>query len=94
MKRNKHEAIFVALLAIIFGGMSIGFAAYQQDLTVTGQTTVAANKWDVHFDKNSITYAQYQNGVNLQDATPGPGKPLESATLSPATQSINFKASL
>ena len=94
MKRNKHEAIFVAALAIIFGGMSVGFAAYQQDLTVTGQTTVAANKWDVHFDENSIKYTQIQDGVNLQDTTPGPGKPLESVTLSPDKQSISFKVNL
>ena len=67
MKRKSHllQNIFVAALTIIMILMSVGFAAYQQELKITGQTTVAANKWSVHFGYVAIDSTDPNAKVSL-----------------------------
>ena len=51
MQKQKNVQLAVnGVLAFAVLFMSVGFAAYSQVLNINGTTTVAANKWSVHFD--------------------------------------------
>ncbi len=54
MNRDRHTK-FLAVIAIVLavGGLSIGFAALSQSLTIDGTGEVAAQNWDVHFENLS-----------------------------------------
>lgn len=50
MERDKGFRILaIVALCIAVAGLSIGYAALSQDLTITGIATKAAGDWDVHF---------------------------------------------
>ena len=47
---RSFQNIIIVVLAVAVLAMSIGFAAYEQNLSITGTATFTASKWDVHFD--------------------------------------------
>ena len=53
-KQKNYQLALIAILAFAVLFMSVGFAAYAQRLTINGTTTVAGNKWSVHFDKSTF----------------------------------------
>ncbi len=46
-RQTKFLAVIAILLAV--GGLSIGFAALSQQLTIGGTATVEGSNWDIHF---------------------------------------------
>lgn len=60
-RQNKTLVVVVAILAVTVLCMSIGFATYNQDLTINGTTNVEAAKWDIHFKTG--TYAESTGSV-------------------------------
>ncbi len=54
MNRDRHTK-FLAVIAIVLavGGLSIGFAALSQTLTIDGTADVQAQNWDIHFENLS-----------------------------------------
>lgn len=56
MRREKSlQNIIIVVLAIAVLAMSVGFAVYEQNLSITGTATFTASKWDVHFDTGTFT---------------------------------------
>ena len=48
MKKEKNvQLIIITIMAVILAGMSIGFAAFSQSLTITGTANVDASSWSV-----------------------------------------------
>ena len=66
MKDNKKlwQGISVLALVIAIVGISVGFAALSQQLTITGQTKVAPGEWRVEF-----TDAQFDDNSTKATAT-------------------------
>ncbi len=58
-RQTKILSVIAILLAV--GGLSIGFAALSQDLTIGGTADVKGSSWDVHFEN-------LQNTATLGDA--------------------------
>ena len=55
MRKEKNlQNLTLVFLAIAVLIMSVGFAAYNQTLNITGTTTFSAAKWDVHFDTSTF----------------------------------------
>ena len=54
-RENYIQNVIIALLAITVLAMSIGYAAYTQQLNVNGTATFSKAKWDVHFDTSTFT---------------------------------------
>lgn len=54
-KENLVQNIVIVVLAITVLVMSVGYAAYSQQLKVEGQATFSKAKWDVHFDTTTFT---------------------------------------
>ena len=66
---SKHKnALIGALLAVVFV-MAVGYAAFTQQLQITGTANVAetSSTWNVHFDETKTT------GTGVVDATTGTG---------------------
>lgn len=53
-RENYIQNVIIALLAITVLAMSIGYAAYTQQLNVNGTATFSKATWDVHFDTDSF----------------------------------------
>ena len=53
-RENYIQNVIIALLAITVLAMSIGYAAYTQQLNVNGTATFSKATWDVHFDTASF----------------------------------------
>ena len=51
MKQEKFNSLMVAIVAIsaVFGFVSIAWASFSQQLTISSGATIEASKWDVHF---------------------------------------------
>lgn len=52
-KQKNTQLIVIGVLAFAILFMSIGFAAYSQNLNINGMATVGANRWSVHFNPDS-----------------------------------------
>ncbi len=70
-KEKSIQTVVIGALVAIILVMSVGFAAYERALTITGTTTFTAAKWDVHFVPNSLTETStlHASATNLQDTT-------------------------
>ena len=55
-RENYIQNVIIALLAITVLAMSIGYAAYTQQLNVNGTATFSKAKWDVHFDTSTFSW--------------------------------------
>ncbi len=56
MKKNrKKEYGVIITLILIVAVMSVGFAAYSQNLSISGTLKVKASTWSVHYDDDSYT---------------------------------------
>ena len=53
-KEKSLQNIIIVVLAIAVLTMSVGFAVYEQNLSITGTATFTAAKWDVHFDTSTF----------------------------------------
>ena len=49
---KKKKIIFILLLIVI---ISVGFSAISATLSITGNSTIARNTWDVHFENVQVT---------------------------------------
>ncbi len=49
---KKKKFIFILLLIVI---ISVGFSAISATLSITGNSTIARNTWDVHFENVQVT---------------------------------------
>ncbi len=68
-KQTKKEKSIIVLLAIVVLLMTIGFAAFNRNLKITGTVTVAPTTWDVHYVPNDIT--ESSGSVSATAATIG-----------------------
>lgn len=48
-RKNGAQTITIAVLAVAILVMAVGFAGYNAQLKISGDTTLSAAKWDVHF---------------------------------------------
>lgn len=80
-KQKNFQIAIIGVLAFAVLFMSVGFAAYSQNLDIRGTTTIGANKWSVHFDKDTM-----QTVVGSVASS--------SVDLSDETASLGFKANL
>ena len=64
------QTTVIAVLAIAILVMSVGFAAYSQNLNINGTATFSAAKWSVHFDTSS--YAETAASTAHPTTTPTP----------------------
>jgi len=55
MKGNKRTNYIVVAILLLVVGISIGYAALTATLTITGNTTINKNTWDVHFETLNVT---------------------------------------
>ena len=62
------QNLVIVLLAVAVLVMSVGFAAYSQNLTINGTATFKKASWDVHFDKTSFA-EDSNNSVATNPAT-------------------------
>ena len=63
-KEGRFQNVLIILLAVAVVGMSIGFAALQSQLTINGNATFKAAKWEVIWDNGSV-HENEVNGTNL-----------------------------
>lgn len=68
-KQKKKQFIAVFVLAFAVLSMSIGFAAYTQQLDINGTVTVEKNKWSIHFDEDSYQMAAGSQAVATSTIT-------------------------
>lgn len=59
MRRNnslfKKRYMVVGLFLLLIGGISLGFAELRETLTVTSDVLITKERFDVHFERQSIT---------------------------------------
>lgn len=55
MKSKNKKTIMVILLVVLLLVISIGYAALQSNLTITGTTGISNTKWDIHWENVQIT---------------------------------------
>ncbi len=67
-KEGRFQNVLIILLAVAVVGMSIGFAAIQSQLTINGNATFKAAKWEVIWDNGSVHETEV-NGTNLGTVT-------------------------
>ena len=60
-KKKNTQIMIIAFLSIAILFMSVGYANFASQLNVTGNVTVKANRWSVHY--NTATYSEAQNSV-------------------------------
>lgn len=64
------QTTVIAVLAVAILVMSVGFAAYSQNLNINGTATFTAAKWSVHFD--TASYAETANSTAHPATAPSP----------------------
>ncbi len=55
-KKKNTQLIIIGVLSFAILFMSVGFAAYAQNLTINGTTTFGSTKWSVHFDETPANF--------------------------------------
>ena len=55
MKQEKFNSLMVAIVAIsaVFGFITIAWASFSQQLTISSGATITASNWDIHFENVS-----------------------------------------
>jgi hypothetical protein len=53
-KEGRFQNVLIILLAVAVVGMSIGFAAFSSQLTITGNATFEKAKWEVIWENNTV----------------------------------------
>ena len=53
-KEGRFQNVLIILLAVAVVGMSIGFAAFSSQLTITGNATFEKAKWEVIWDNTTL----------------------------------------
>ncbi len=56
-KQKNFQIAVIGVLAFAVRFMSVGFAAYSQNLQIDGTATFGSNKWSIHFDESSLEVA-------------------------------------
>ena len=52
MKRNNN--MYIVIIAVLLLCVTIGYAALNSTLNITGKSNISKNTWDVHFDYISV----------------------------------------
>ena len=52
--RNKNKKVYFVLILIVLFGISVGYAAISRTLSITGNSVVEKNTWDIHFENIQI----------------------------------------
>lgn len=55
MKSKNKKTIMIVLLVVLLLAISIGYAALQSNLTITGTAGINNAKWDIHWENVQIT---------------------------------------
>ena len=74
--RRKNKKFYIVLIIIVLFGVSVGYAAISRVLTITGNSEVKQNTWDIHFEN-----VQIKNGSVTATKEP---------TLENSNTSVNF----
>lgn len=82
-KRKFVQNVSIIVLAVAIIVMSVGYAAYGENLTVTGTTTIQKASWDIHF----ANYKKTAN-TNILDSN------ISAPNLGTGTTSATFTATL
>lgn len=54
MKSKKNKIDYLIIILVLFG-VSIGHAVMNRTLSITGNSLVNQNTWDIHFDNPLVT---------------------------------------
>ena len=54
MKSKKNKIYYLIIILVLFG-VSIGHAVMNRTLSITGNSLVNQNTWDIHFDNPLVT---------------------------------------
>ena len=68
-KKRNGQILIITILSVTVLFMSVGFAAFSQNLNINGTVNVEAAKWSVHFNKT--TYTEKENSVTASSPSVG-----------------------
>ena len=51
---RKERKIYIAVILLILFGVSVGYAVISRTLTITGNSEVKQNTWDIQFDNLKV----------------------------------------
>ena len=63
--KKKNKSLYVILIVLVIFGVSVGYAAMNRMLIITGNSEVKQNTWDLHFEN-----IQVRNGSVEADSLP------------------------
>lgn len=87
--KKNGQLIIIGVLAVAILFMSVGFAAYAQNLNIDGSVTVSAVKWSVHWVSNSLQVQA--DSVELTTSSVTDDQVSFSATLTKPGDKVHFK---
>ena len=67
--RRKNKSIYIVLIVVALIGITIGYAAISRTLTITGNSEVRENTWDLHFENIKITNGSVEADAPTIDNT-------------------------
>ena len=53
MKKNNQSIYFILIVIVLFG-ITVGYAAINRTLSITGNSEVVKNTWDIHFENINV----------------------------------------
>ena len=65
--RRKNKNIYILIIIFILG-ISIGYAAMNKSLNITGSSNVLKNTWDIYFSNPLVTSGSVNNDLPVIDS--------------------------
>ena len=62
--RKKNKFFNFILIILILFGVSVGYAAINRTLNITGNSEVSKNTWDLHFENVRVTYGSVETDTS------------------------------
>ena len=67
--KNKNKNIYIVLIILVLCCVSIGYAAMNRTLNISGSSNVSKNTWDLHFENIKITNGSVEADAPTIDNT-------------------------
>ena len=65
--KYKNRNLYIVFILLIVFGISIGYAVINRNLTITGNSEVKQNTWDIHFDNIQVTPGSVSSSIPTLD---------------------------
>ena len=69
MKKYENKNIYIHLIMIVIFGVSVGYAAMNRTLNITGSSKVEKNTWNVYFDNILVRDGSVEAELQVVDTT-------------------------